>query len=90
MIRQNTKFPLLLDPPAKPDHQTIYCPTANFGPISRGSVINPILIILFDTGSMGLSQDSSSSECSALTRFSMSLASNYINLKEPFNQDIKE
>ena len=32
--------------------------------------------------------DSSDSECSALTHFSMSLARIYVNLKEP--QDIKE
>ena len=32
--------------------------------------------------------DSSDSECSALTHFSMSLAHIYVNLKEP--QDIKE
>ena len=39
--------------------------------------------------SVGLSQDSSSSECSALTHFSMSLARKYIYLKEPYTQDIK-
>ena len=42
-------FPLLLDPPGKPDYQAIHCPTANFGPLSRGSVTNPILITVFDT-----------------------------------------
>ena len=37
-----------------------------------------------------MSQDPSDSECSALTRFFMSLAHKYINLEEPCNQDIKE
>ena len=49
MIRYHIKFPLLLDSPGKPDHQAIHCPTANFGPLSRGSVTNPILITVFDT-----------------------------------------
>ena len=40
------------------------------------------------TGSLGLSQDPSDSECSTLTHFSMSLAHKYVNLREP--QDIKE
>ena len=39
---------------------------------------------------MGLNQDPSDSECNALTYFSMSLAHKYVNLKEPYNQDIKE
>ena len=89
-------FSLLLDPPDKPDHQAIHCPTANFGPLSRGSITNPILITVFDTylaskvtKSLGLSQDPSSSECSALTHFSMSLARKYVYLKEPYNKDIK-
>ena len=37
-----------------------------------------------------MTQDPSDSECSALTHFSISLASRYINLEEPYNQDIKE
>ena len=41
-------FPLLLDPPGKIDHQAIHCPTANFGPLSRCSVTNAILITVFD------------------------------------------
>ena len=49
MIRQHTKFPLLLVLPGKPDHQAIHCPTANFGPLSRGNVTNPMLITAFDT-----------------------------------------
>ena len=40
-------------------------------------------------GSLGLSQDLSDSEYSAVTHFSMSLAYKYVNLKEPYNQDIK-
>ena len=39
---------------------------------------------------MGLSQDPFDSECSASTYFSMSLAHKYVNLKEPYNQDIKK
>ena len=81
----------MLDPLGKPDHQAIHCPTANFGPISRGSFSNPMLITVLDTRLTPRSPgvwDSSDSECSALTHFSMSLAHIYVNLKEP--QDIKE
>ena len=43
-------FPLLLDPPGKPDHQAIAnCSKANFGPLSSGSITNPMLITVFDT-----------------------------------------
>ena len=49
MIRQHTSFHLVLDPPGKFDHQTIHCPIANFGPLSRGSISNPILITVLDT-----------------------------------------
>ena len=42
-------FPLLLDSSGKPNHQAIHCSTANFGPLSRGSVTNPILITVFET-----------------------------------------
>ena len=42
-------FILLLDAPGKPDHQAIHCPTANFGPLSRGSVTNPMLVTVLDT-----------------------------------------
>ena len=72
-------------------------PQLSFGPLSRGSVTNLMLITVFDplfdpkvTGSLGLSQYPSSSECSALTHFSISLVHKYINLKEPYNQGIKE
>ena len=87
----------MLDPPGKPDQQAVHFPTANFGQISMGSVtnpnINPNIWYLFDTKvtrSLGLSQDYSNSECSAITYFSMSLAHKYVNLREPYNQDIKE
>ena len=73
-------------------HWAIHCLTANFGPLLRGSMTNPMLITVFDTHliskSLGFSQDPSNSERSALTHFFMSLAHKYINLKEP--QDIKE
>ena len=72
-------------------------PQLSFGPLSRGSVTNLMLITVFDplfdpkvTGSLGLSQYPSSSECSALTHFSISLVHKYVNLKEPYNQGIKE
>ena len=39
---------------------------------------------------MKLIEDPSNSECSALNQFAMSLAYKYVNLKEPYNQDIKE
>ena len=47
-IRQHIVFPLLLDPPSKPDQQAIHCPTANFGLLSRGSINNPMFITVFD------------------------------------------
>ena len=37
---RHASFPLLLDPTGKPNNQVIHSPTANFGPLSRGSVIN--------------------------------------------------
>ena len=37
-----------------------------------------------------MSQDPSDSECSALTHFSVILAHKYVNLKESYNEDIKE
>ena len=76
-------FPLLLDPPDKPDHQAIHCATANFGPLLRGSITNLIRL-------QGLSKISSDSECSVLTHFSMGLTYKYVNLKEPYNQNKKE
>ena len=42
------KFPLRLDPLGKPDHQALQCPTANFGPLLKGSVTNQMLITVFD------------------------------------------
>ena len=86
---QIQSFSLLLDPPGKSDYQAIHCPTANFRSLLRGSITNH-LITVFDTclapkvtGNLSLSQDSSDSECSALTHFSMSLAHGCVNLKEP-------
>ena len=78
MIRQHTKFPLLLVLPGKPDHQAVHCPTANFGQLSRGSVTKLMLITAFDAYLTPRSQGA------------MSLAHIYVNLKEPCNQDIKE
>ena len=56
-----------------------------------------MLITVFDTyfdpevtGSLGLSQHPPNSECSALTHFSLNLVHKYVNLKEPYNQDIKK
>ena len=40
MIKQRTKFPLLLDPLGKPDHQAIHCPTAN---IQNPPILNVVL-----------------------------------------------
>ena len=42
-------FPLLLDPPGKPDQEAIHSPTTNFGPLLRGSVTDPMLITVFDS-----------------------------------------
>ena len=39
---------------------------------------------------VGLNQDPSHSERSALTHFSMSLVRKYVNLKQPYIQDSKE
>ena len=36
-------------PQRKPAHQATHCPTTNFEPLSRGSVINLMLITVFDT-----------------------------------------
>ena len=38
----------------------------------------------------GFNQDSSDSECSTLTLFSMNLPHKYVNLKKSYNQGIKE
>ena len=48
-IRQHASFPLILDPTGKPNNQVIHSPTANFGPLSRDSVINPMLITVIIT-----------------------------------------
>ena len=44
-----TIYKVLLVPPGKPVHQANHYPTANFRPLLRGSVPNPILITAFDT-----------------------------------------
>ena len=52
MIRQNIKFPLLLDPLDKTrvfTYQATHFPTANVGPLLRGSITIPILITVFGT-----------------------------------------
>ena len=48
MIRQHREFPPTARSLGKPDQQAIHCPTANFGPLSRDSVTNPMLITVFD------------------------------------------
>ena len=82
----NTKYkvsPLLLDLPGKLDHQAIHCPTGNFGPLSRGSTTNPILMSVFDT------YLTPRSPAAWVKTFPiLNVAS--VNLKEPYNQDIKE
>ena len=75
IIKKDTKFSPLLDLPRKSYHQAIHCPTANFGPLSRGN-INHCVWYLFDqrlTGSQDLNQDPSDSDCSPLTHHSTSL-----------------
>ena len=43
--RYMISLPLQLDPPGKPDHQAIDCPTANFGSPLRGRVNNPLITV---------------------------------------------
>ena len=84
MTDKTQSLPLLLNPPGKTDHQAVHCPKANF---------NHLVWYLFDpkvTESLGLSQDPSHSKCSALSHFSMSLVRKYVNLKKPYNEDVKE
>ena len=97
MIRQHKSSPLLQDLPGKADHKAIHCPTANFGPLSRGSVTNSMLITVFDTYLTPMSPGASVwgntlqiLNSSTLTYISMSRAHKYLNLKEHHNQDIKE
>ena len=56
-------FPLLLVPPNKPVHQAIHYSMANFRPLLDPKVTRSLAIRL------GLNQDPSDSECSALTNF---------------------
>ena len=65
-------FPLLLVPTGKPDHQAIHCPTANYGPLYRISVINPMLITAHDAYLIVRSPGA------------MSLVYKYLTLKEPY------
>ena len=99
MVRQHTKFPptvrsprqtwqilrqIFIAPQLTLDH---YRGAAHYPDISH------CVWYLFDpkvTRGLGLGQGPSDSECSALTHFSMSIAHKYINLKEPYNQDINE
>ena len=87
MISQNAKFPSTARSPGKSDHQAIHCPTAldhyrGATPLTPSESLCLILI--------RAKVHPSDSECSALTRFSMSLARKYVYLKELYNQDIKE
>ena len=49
MIRQHTEFRPSARSPAKPDQQAIYFPSTDLEPLSKGSVTNPMLIIVFNT-----------------------------------------
>ena len=50
MMIQYTVFPpTARSPKAKPDHEAIHYHTANFEPLLRGSVIDPLLITVFDS-----------------------------------------
>ena len=97
---------LLLVLSGKHDHQAFHYPSVNFASLLRGSVFNSMLIIPFDayltprlsslspktqlSTQWDLNQDPSDSESSALSHLSMTLAHKYVNLKELYNQDIKE
>ena len=78
MIRQHTKFPSTVSSPRQTWSPGSHCPTAKFGPLLRGSVTNPMLITAFDAyltpKSLG----------------AVSLVHKYVNLKEPYNKNIKE
>ena len=47
-ITQHTKFPPTAATPGKPAYHAIHCPTAKFGPLSMGSITNPMFIMEFD------------------------------------------
>ena len=79
MIRQHTKFPPTVSSPGQTITRLfIHCPTANFGPLSKDSITNPMLITAFDAYLTPRSPGA------------VSLVHKYINLKEPYNQGIKE
>ena len=88
MIRQNTRLPPTVRPRGKLDHQAVHCPTANLVQLSTGSITNTILITVFHTCLTPRSPGAWA--CSALTHFSMGLACKFVNLKKPYNQDIKK
>ena len=48
MIRQHTEFPPTARSTGKPDQQAVHCSTANFGPLPRDNITNPMLIPVFD------------------------------------------
>ena len=49
MISQHTKFPPTTISQEKPAHRAFHWPTAKAGPISLGSITNPMLITGYDT-----------------------------------------
>ena len=79
MKRQHTRFPPpQLIPPGKPGIEGIHYPTSYFGPLSKGSVTKPMLITAFDA------------YLTPRLPGAVSLAHKCVNLKEPYNQDMKE
>ena len=48
MIRQHTEFPPTARSTGKPEQQAVHCSTANFGPLPRDNITNPMLIPVFD------------------------------------------
>ena len=49
MISQHRKFPPTSISQGKPAHRAFHWLTAKFGPISLGSITNPMLITAYDT-----------------------------------------
>ena len=71
-------FPLLVVPPGKFDQQAIHCPITNLGPLLRTDVTNPMLITVLDAYLTPKSPGT------------VSMVYKSVNLKEPYNQGIKE
>ena len=71
-------FPLLVVPPGKFDQQAIQCPITNLGPLLRTDVTNPMLITVLDAYLTPKSPGT------------VSMVYKSVNLKEPYNQGIKE